>query len=241
MRVAPGQQDVLFEVNFITSGGAAADPDSVTVDITDATGDVLVNDAPAVEVEDGLWNFTYDMPADADLGLWRIDWRATFGTQVVPGEEIFEVADPDVIVVPSEQVLISRLRSRLGEIPYDVMDDNTILDLISYSGGDIAIATLEGWIRKMARYARLIPVSESGSQRDMDVKFKNAKQMVELWSAVVGEVSDATASALQRVVGRVVNLRDKPDPISALTPFSGYADHIREYPTHRLIIPAILS
>lgn len=240
MRLAPGQQDAPIEVTFISSSGAPLTPDAVTLDIIDPSNVTVLNDAVPVETSPGNYQYLWDVPADAETGLWRAEWRATFGTTVVPGEEIFEVADPGVIVVPSEQVLISRLRGRLGEVPYDVMDDDAILDLIAYSGNDLVRATLEGWIRKAARYARLVDVSESGSSREMSTKFKNARAMVDLWSKVVGEDAAIVTASLQRIVGKSVNLGYKPDPSLAISPFNDYSDYVRMYPTHRLIIPAIL-
>lgn len=242
MRVAPGQENVTFEVTYISSSGAPVTPDEVDASIFDANGVEIVDDGLAVETDPGTFSYTWaQVPEDAELGLWTIQWKAIKdGLALPPGEEIFEVTTSDVIVIPAEEVMFSRLRSRLGEIPYDALDEAQILDLVSYASGSLDLATLEGWKRKMARWARLVDVSESGSQRQMADKFDHAVKMVALWSKVVGDVDAATSAALGRVVGKAVNLGYKPDPSLAISPFNDYSDYVRMYPTHRLIIPAIL-
>jgi hypothetical protein len=240
MRWSPGTTATLT-VSYTDDDGNPLDPTSVVADIFDPNDVHEVVAAVAEHVSLGLYLYEYDIAPDAELGLWRVEWTAVVSGEDVLGGEMFEVNPIGVNVNFSSEINSSILRSRLGEPSDEIFDDAAITDLISYADGDLDLATLEGWKRKMARYARLVDVIESGSDRKMSQKFKQAKIMVDVWSDIIGAGEDAHASAMMgRVVGRVVNLRCT-DNEAPLTPFSGYADHIREYPTHRLLLPAILA
>jgi hypothetical protein len=122
-----------------------------------------------------------------------------------------------------------------------LFSNDDIADLLVYAGNDLDVATYEGWKRKAAHLQRLIDISESGSDRNLSQRFRQAKSMLDFWGGMLAAQASETSIAMAgRVVGRVVNLRQEEDPNPG-TPFSGYSEHIRMYPTHRLLIPAILG
>lgn len=240
MRWSPGATATLT-VTYTDDTGAAVDPTSVVADIFDPN-DVheVVAGAPE-HVSQGLYAYEYEIAPDAELGLWRIEWTAVISGEDVLGGEMFEVNPIGVNVNFASEVNASILRSRLSEHDDEIFNDAAIQDLLAYANGDLDAATYEGWLRKMARYQRLVDVVESGSDRKMSQKFKQAKVMVDLWGGFIGADNDQRSDAIAgRIVGRVVNLRCSDEPV-LLTPFSGYSDHIHMYPTHRLLIPAILG
>lgn len=112
--------------------------------------------------------------------------------------------------------------------------------ILSYAEGDLDTATLEGWKRKVAILAHLVDVAESGSDRLLSQRFRQAKAMLDFWAARIAEVEGARSGYIA-VLGSVVNLRGTGRDPSPGTPFSGYAENIRAYPTHRLLIPAIMG
>lgn len=243
MSYSPGQS-VTKTATFIDSDGDRVDPDPITVDIVGPDNVVVVNDDVPVRVSLGYFTYTYELENDADLGTWRIEWRGKVGLVDVFGYEEFSVVE-FVDVETQNDFLRARLGEPKGEDDEDgsqtFFTDLAIADLLSYASDNMDLATLEGWRRKLARFARLVDVSESGTTRDLTDKFKNAEVMVKYWEKQVGEAEENRLRGLGRVVGRPVNLGYKESDLSALTPFSGYSEHIREYPTHRLIIPAILG
>lgn len=247
MQWSPGSVAELT-VTFTKEDGTPVDPSNPVADIFGPDGQ-KVDDGIPERISTGFYKFAYSIPLDAIEGLWRVDWTANVGTLEVFGTENFEVADAGVIVNPSDSIMHSRLRARLAESKTDpdgdgsetFFTDDQITDLLSYAANDLDGATLEGWLRKQARYSRLVDVSESGTDRKMSQKFKNASAQVKFWSDFLGGIAGSRQDALAgRVVGRAVNLRCEK-PSGPLTPFSGYADHIREYPLHRFLIPAILG
>jgi hypothetical protein len=248
MRFSPGSTAQLT-ASVTSSSGASVTPDEIVADIFDSSGTKVLSAGVPTLLMSGLYGVSYDIPEDAQVGLWRIEWTVTEDGLETFGDEFFEVELPDSVVVTPGEVIQSQLRARLGESKVDpdgdgsetFFDDDAVFELLTYADGDLDRATAEGWIRKMAKYARLVDVTESGADRKMSQKFKNAKEMVAFWNKIVsGAVIERQNALAGRVVGRAVNLRcDSSEPV--LTPFSGYSDHVREYPTHRLLIPAILS
>lgn len=246
MQFAPNQP-ADFTTTITNADGDPVTPDSIVADVFDPSGQV-VDDAIPTELSTGFFKYTYVIPADPEMGLWRINWKVVLNGQPAQGDEYFEVVPTGVIVAPADEIAQSQLRARLGEPKENPAGDGSetfftdieIIDLLAYAGDDLDVATLEGWRRKMARFARLIDVNESGADRPLSQKFKNAKSMVEFWSGIAGAAVIARQNALAgRVVGKAVNLRCDP-PKTLLTPFSGYSEHVRMYPTHRMLIPAIL-
>lgn len=237
-----------LEATFTSSYGNPVDPDTVHVDLWDSEGTRVVDNGVPERLSLGTYRYSFAIPEDAPSGLWRIEWQAVVDEMNAFGDEAFVVGSIDVVDHP-EQIVQFRLRSRLGEVSRagdnsDTMfDDDAIADLISYAGGDIDLATYEGWKRKTAHLARLIDVGESGSDRLLSQRFRQAKSMMDFWAAVVSEIEVSRRSAMTgRVTGSVINLRNTGrDDGHPGTPFSGYTEHIRMYPIKRLLIPAILS
>lgn len=251
MRYAPGTTAELT-ATISESDGDPIDPTSVLVDIYDGDGTAVVDDGVPDQVSTGLYRYEYDIPSDADKGLWRIEWRIVVSGNASLGVEYFEVyeeSDP----APSEVnfVINSLLRSRLAEVKTDPLGDGSetrftdlqLAMIYDLAGSNLDKATLEGWRWKMAYYAQLVDITESGSDRNLSQKFKQAKDMVDFWRKFIADDDVATSAALAgRVVGRAINLRcDDSEDSGNPYPFSGYSYHIRIFPTHRLIIPAILS
>lgn len=240
MIVQPGQ-DADLTVVFTDDQGQPVDPTSITADIFDPDNSLVVEGEIPVRLSEGFYLYTWLVPEDAELGEYRVEWRSTIGGNSAFGFELFDVSNiiDGGIVAPAD--MQQALRDRLDEKTEALFSNDDIVDILFMHGNNLDEATVEGWQRKMARYARLVDVSESGTDRKMSQKFKNAQAMVKFWQGVL----DATATIdvgryRTLVVGRVVNLRGTGSQ-SLLTPFSGYADHVREYPTHRLVIPAILG
>ncbi len=251
MRYAPGTTATLT-ATIAKSDGTPINPTSILVDIYDGDGTLVVDDQVPTQISTGLYEFDYDIAEDADKGLWRIEWRLVVQGAASVGVEYFEVYELGDPAPEEANVIINTLlRSRWAELKTDPLGDGSdtmftdsqIAMIYELSGQSVDKSTLEGWRWKMARYAQLVDITESGSDRKMSQKFKQAKEMVDWWRRFIGDTeADDAAAMAGRVVGRVVNLRgtgklclDNPYP------FSGYSEHIRLFPTHRLIIPAILS
>lgn len=248
MRYTPGFPAELT-ATFTDLAGNLIDPDVIEVDLSSPNGSVVSGSTDVERISLGFYKFTYDLPEDAPLGLWRIDWTVEEEGRQATAGEVFEVEEPGVVIGPGGYSEREQLRARLFEEKTDpegngsetFFTDATLDDMIVMFGGSLDAATLEGWRRKAARYQRLIDIDESGSNRKLSQKFRQAVVMVQMWNGVIGDASEARSAALRgRVVGRPVNLRTY-DTQPVLTPFSGYTDHIRVYPTHRFVYPAILG
>jgi hypothetical protein len=249
MRWQPGTPDAYMETVFVKEDGSFIDPVTVMARITDSEGTVVLDWTAATRMSLGTFRISFAIAEDAPQGLWNVDWDGTLADGLhATGSEIFEVETADVTVTPSPELAGSRLRSRLGESKTDpngdgsetMFKDEAIFDMIDSANGDIDLATVEGWRRKSAYLQRLVDISESGADRSMSQKFKQAKAMLDYWSKIVVDAAIASQMALSgRVVGQVISLREDQAPVLQ-TPFSGFSEHIREYPTKRLLIPALM-
>lgn len=144
---------------------------------------------------------------------------------------------------------ISRLRLLLGEqIPEGKSETDTFfLDadvdlMITNNASNFNAAALEGWTMKMAYYARLVDMDESGSTRKLSQKFRQARDMVRMFASNAEAAWSAESNAF-RAIARVANLdecHDRPGSPSD-TPFSGYSEHInaRYFPLKRM--PGIMQ
>lgn len=247
MRWTPGSTATMT-ASFQKATGEPVDPSGVMAAVRDANGTVLASGTPT-KVVVGDYAFTFNIPVDAVLGLWRIEWSGNVGGLLVLGDEEFDVVaqEGEVVVVPGD--LSDRLRGRLGEVSKlppeengsDTMFTNTeIRDFLVSVGNDLDLASVEGWLHKAARYAVLVDINENGSDRNLSQKFRNSQKMADFWSKRVAEAHKSRSGAVAgRVVGRVVSLRQ--EACDKQYPFSESSDNIREYPTHRLIIPAVLA
>lgn len=79
-------------------------------------------------------------------------------------------------------------------------------DLIETAGGDLNLAAYSGWLAKMAEFAKLVDTDISGAQRKFSQMYKNAANMADHYE---GLIENASAAVVGRVVGRVVNLRER--------------------------------
>jgi hypothetical protein len=250
MRFAPGTTATLT-ATISEADGDLVTPASILVDIFDPDG-LKVDDGVPTLVSPGLYKFDYPLLQSYKRGLWRIDWIVDVNSEIrALGQEYFELYDEASGPPTDPDAQFNALfRSRLSEIKGDPMGngsdtfftDSEIELISSLFDGNLDRATLEGWKWKVAKYAKLVDITESGSDRKLSQKFKQAKDMVALWRGILKDADDGLAAALAgRVVGRAVNLRDDGCDTSNPYPFSGYSDHIRIFPSHRMMIPAILS
>lgn len=251
MRYSPGME-AKPTITFVNTSGDLADPESVSVEIRGPGGTVIASTDDPERISPGFYTFTWLIPLDATLGLYEARWEAEIGGLVAVGEDPFEVESGGVVTPVDLQEIIV-LRSRLAEPKPEgdadgtqtFFSDNTLQMMYAGAGGDLDEATLEGWMRKAAYYQQFYNVGESGSERQMSQKFRQAVAMVDIWRSVVNKNAQGRTGASLRgsVVGRPVNLRQNGyvDAAPLSWPFSGYSEHIRIFPTHRLMIPAILG
>lgn len=124
-----------------------------------------------------------------------------------------------------------------GEVEADkFFTDNDITSLLTDNGNDLIVAAADGWMMKVSQYAELIDSDESGSGRKLSQKYRQALERSRYFAQKVIDLHLTTASAL-RVVARVASLDESNDqelmgPYA--TPFSGYTDSVRTFPTHRM-------
>lgn len=124
-----------------------------------------------------------------------------------------------------------------GETENDKFFTNAeIQGLLDDNANDLFVAAADGWTIKVSKYSELIDSDESGSARKLSQKYRQALERSKYWAQKVIDVQNVSASAL-RVVAKVASLDESNDmeltgPYA--TPFSGYSDSIRTYPTHRM-------
>jgi hypothetical protein len=213
-----------LRATFLNRAGELADPDEVTVSVFDPTETPVVVDAIPVRESVGRFRYDLDLAADDPLGQWHIDWHALIDDLVADGREDFAVTL--YAEIESDAANENLLRSRLGEVsklPYSEQGSDTIFstaeitEILARFPGDLDSATLEGWERKSARMSNLVDVAESGAQRTMTDKFKQAKQMCDFWRNVVHQGANMRAAAMSgRAVGKVLSLREPVTPTFAI-------------------------
>ena len=76
-----------------TADGAAAAPDTYTVEIDSPSGENVVDAAAMTQESVGYYYYDYTPAADADPGIYKADYKLTTGTFVAgpPEMELFEV------------------------------------------------------------------------------------------------------------------------------------------------------
>lgn len=138
---------------------------------------------------------------------------------------------------------IDRLRRKLGDrVPTSGDDSDTffrnaeIVELWNEASGVIDFAALKGWQEKAAEYARLIDISESGSDRKLSQKHTNANRMVTIFRQSIADNPISSAKGRVGVVGRSFSLDECP--ISEGLPVPGEiwevsGENIRYYPLKR--------
>lgn len=244
---AVGTTAELF-ANFVKDGAEPVDPSSLAFDIIRIEDDVIVlADAVPERISLGYYKASWDIPNDASLGAYRIHWKVVIEGIPANGYEAFDVGTTEMTT--DQQLLNERLRARLSEEKTDefgdgsetMFKDSAIFDMLGMTGNNLNLATLEGWIRKAAKFQRLIDISESGSTRELSQKFKSAKEMIDLWTNRCGKDAEGRLAAMRgRVVGRAVNLREPlPDPAQwQQMPKRSVDDTIVSFPDHEIIISA---
>lgn len=143
---------------------------------------------------------------------------------------------------------ITRLRLLLDEkIPEGGTEtdtkflDSDIVALLENNGENWNLASAEGWTMKMAMFARLVDMDESGATRKLSQKFRQARDMVRFFSAAAADAWTNESHAF-RALAKAMSLRDDERPGSPSdTPFSGYSEHInaRYFPLKRM--PGIMQ
>ena len=130
------------------------------------------------------------------------------------------------------------LRSLLGEtIPEGSADIDTfftntqVSDLLDRHFDNLNAAAAEGWLRKAADVAKLIDISESGSERSLSQKYKHYLSMAKHFADAAG-TDLVAAGAGRRVIGRPINL-DESDSEQYELPFGPSSENIRIYPLKR--------
>ena len=234
-------------VDFINADGTnitlAGPPTAVILDPVAAT----FVEGVGVLGAGGVYSFSWAVPSDALLGLWKIEWTAIGPAAVeLTGEEWFEIVEAGSSVLSED---IALLRSYVGDRRLSGIEENDLFftddelhTLLVKNASDLDAATMEGWFIKMAQYGELVDHVESGAEQRMRQKFINAKAIYDSLVKKAEERSKSSATAIG-IVGKAMNLRKDPhDPLGR-----GYfwgnpsstATYVRTYPLYRF--PAILA
>lgn len=111
-------------------------------------------------------------------------------------------------------------RIPLGKDEGDAFFSNEELtDMLAEAGGNLNLAAVNGWLAKMAEFAKLIDTDISGANRKFSQMYKNAESMFEHYASVIGA---DTAAIVGRVVGRAVSLRETPCRPRVMATSSGF-------------------
>jgi hypothetical protein len=103
-RVAQGGTVVLTGT-YETGTGDLVDPITPTVDIIDADDTELVtNDIPD-RVSLGQYTYTYVVPDDGAVGMWRIHWSGVIDGLTSGGDDWFNVVTPGEIITSTYDLL----------------------------------------------------------------------------------------------------------------------------------------
>jgi hypothetical protein len=97
-------------------------------------------------------------------------------------------------------------------------------DLWNQHIGNFNGAAFQGWLDKMAEYAKLIDSDISGAARKFSQLYKQAEGMLRHYGALIGA---DTESIIGRVVGRAINLRETVTPPAVMPVSSGFRSEAR--------------
>ena len=86
---------------------------------------------------------------------------------------------------------VALVRAYADEPTQDNWTDAALSDLID--GSSVEEATSRVWTEKMARYSKLVDVSEAGASRKMSQAYDHAKEMAAYWAGVVAEGSGSAS------------------------------------------------
>lgn len=75
-----------------TADGSLAAPDTYTVEVEDPVGTNVVDEQTMTEEDTGYYYYDYTVASDANVGVYRADYKLTTGTYVAgpPQVELFE-------------------------------------------------------------------------------------------------------------------------------------------------------
>jgi len=109
---------------------------------------------------------------------------------------------------------VSRLRALLGErvvsgddISNSFFTDEEVFGLLNMANQNLNLAAMYGWSIKAAEFARLIDYDESGSNRKLSQRYRQAQSQLTFFQQQVTADSAAVAS-MDAVGPKVLNLRD---------------------------------
>lgn len=244
MRWAQGAE-ALFSADFVTADGGAVDlVVNPAVQILDPDS-ILVTSGTGTPLDGGRYNFAWDVPDDAELGMWRITWdgTSTDGVELF-GQEWFEVVEPGTVVFSGGlSTLTNMLDRRFPGMPESsyFFTDEEIHSIYLKNDQNVEQAAIEGWLIKAAVFAELVDQSEGGTDRRLSQKFRNAMAFVKYLTDKADSASLARLKG-RRVVGKPINLRGElHDPMGVFA--GGWHNgntpmYVRTYPLKRF--PAIL-
>lgn len=113
------------------------------------------------------------------------------------------------MTTPDYESDVFRLRRKIGDVSQSPMYTDEELEVLIDAASEVSdtmyldIAALGIWYEKMATYASLTDIVESGSERKLSQLFKNAQGQVAVYQARVGDlVNPAIQLTAARVVGK---------------------------------------
>jgi hypothetical protein len=89
-----------FQVEFLDQpGGTATDPSAISLSFLDDDGDVVAGPFTApTRVSQGLYAYTWEIPAEQALGDYSAAWTATINGSTSIGYEAFEITEGSSVV-----------------------------------------------------------------------------------------------------------------------------------------------
>lgn len=103
-RVAQGGTIVLTST-YETGTGDLVDPTGPTVDIIDADNTELVTNDTPTRVSLGNYSYTYVVPEDGAVGMWRAHWSGIIDGLISGGDDWFNVVTPGEIITSTYDLL----------------------------------------------------------------------------------------------------------------------------------------
>lgn len=217
--------EAVFTADFATVGGGVVALSALpTVTILNPSLQVVLTGV-GVSLGDGVYSFTWTVPADAVLGMWKINWlgNSTDGYQM-PGEEWFEVTEAgSVYISPPVALLRNFVDRRLpGMVDTDLFfTDDEIHSLYFMSGLDVWMGAYQGWIIKSGVFADLIDISESGASRKFSQRYANAVSQAEYFRKKVVLDLAQRSGYITRMAGKAFTLRGDAQDIFGIYTVAG--------------------
>lgn len=121
-----------------------------------------------------------------------------------------------------------------GVDDYSFFKNDEIDDLLVQAEQSLFLAAYLGWAIKAAKYAELVDVMESGSQRNLSQKHRQAILQMK-WFFDVAERDTATRDSVGRVAGKVAKILTTGIDKVVVNEYIGeQPTSVRQYPTHRM-------